>query len=523
MRCGCRLAFASLLAARAAGAAAPPGFALELMAPRVGSFSGAECRAEKPPALVFRWSTDTAPEPGETETVFASAFSGCTMKQLVLREARPRTMASGVFPEQGEPDADARRLFDALAGAEPPCGGDTGSETQATVCVEIARAGSTETFTAGAPLRLDSKPPAAPVDVTVEPLDGALRAAWRMPSGESAQRYRVHVTLARGEPRTVDTLPGDPPQRQVTGLENGVGCTVEVSAFDDAGAQGNEGARSSPVVATPRPAEGFWERYRRMGGADQGGCGSAAAGLPALVALAGRLRRRRLAEGIAFLLALLLRPSAGLAAETDPGRDSVLRFFVSVNGAAFRPEVDAEPGLAGTPYADVFGSERPVLARLEAGAGAATAVGTLSAHLSAGRWRVEGRAREPGGDVLRRDATWLQLVPFSATLRWRGDFLARRGVPLVPFALAGWGLARWSTGRDATTAGGSGYAGGAEYGGGVELVLDALDPSAADSFLRDHRVRSTSLALEWRGAQWRGSGGLRLDGGGFGLALLLVL
>ncbi len=134
-------------------------------------------------------------------------------------------------------------------------------------------------------------PPAVP-SCDVAPLDGALRVS----SSAGSDVNLTHAELREqgvGDFAEVASFTPDQGSVKVGGLQNGT--PYEVRCFADDGV-GNNSDRSGVVVATPVASDGFYENYRRLGGEEKGGCGSAlpaALGLPLVMGAYRLLRRKR--------------------------------------------------------------------------------------------------------------------------------------------------------------------------------------------------------------------------------------
>lgn len=509
------LAF-GLMAGLVAGSAR--GFEVRLLAPAGASFSGPECLSPGSPEAALAWSTPTQPAVGETEHLFVAPAADCARSLLELRPATPRTVASGVYPLPGERPITARRLFDALESAPPDCGGAGGVDASVAICVVVSKQDGTTT-TSAATLRLDSEAPDAPTGLTAMALDGAVQVSWELPTDTELRRWRVTVTDSAGGAREVDVEASGDPSVRIDGLANDVEHRVEVVGFDLSGGDGNASAPSGPLVFTPRASEGFWGRYERLGGGERGGCASAEGStLVFAVALASLLRRRCRAW-----LVLLSLPAAARAEDPFASRDHAFRPGIALHATMFRPAIDRESGLSGTPYADLFGDSRPLLWRLEAGLENDAWLGVVSVRAGAGWWRVDGASRLGATDTPAGDPTALRLVPLSLSAQWSLDAVRDAWrAPIVPFLRAGFAGTAWSAERGEQVER-SGWAFGGELGGGVELVLDALDPAAAASAGRLYGLHRTVLVLEWHQVWARGRGGLVLDGGGVGASLGVTL
>ncbi len=136
-------------------------------------------------------------------------------------------------------------------------------------------------------------PPSGPSSFDVTPLDGALKVSA---SASSSDVSLIHVEMRQqgvGDFAEVASFTPDQGNARISGLQNGT--PYEVRVFDDDGV-GNYSDRTGAIVATPVASDGFYETYRRLGGEDTGGCGSAlpgAVGLPLVLGAYRLLRRKR--------------------------------------------------------------------------------------------------------------------------------------------------------------------------------------------------------------------------------------
>jgi len=134
--------------------------------------------------------------------------------------------------------------------------------------------------------------PLSPTLNSVTPQDAALVVNV----SASSDANLVHVELrplGQGDFAEVATFTPDKNSVRVTGLQNGT--TYEVRVFVDDGV-GNNSPPSATLTATPVASDGLFQTYRRDGGTETGGCGSALpAGLGVPLVLGGYrwLRRKR--------------------------------------------------------------------------------------------------------------------------------------------------------------------------------------------------------------------------------------
>jgi hypothetical protein len=165
------------------------------------------------------------------------------------------------------------------------------------VCVFTSGTNTNPIATGSVPLDLVS--PAAPVLVSVSGGDGSLTAVWTLGTGSadagttgSANNFTVTATPADGSPgqRSTTFTGAGTTSGRVTGLINGVLYNVTVTALTIGS---NPSPPSNELPGTPVVVNDFWRLYQNAGGREQGGCGTGAAGLAALLALAPLLWRKR--------------------------------------------------------------------------------------------------------------------------------------------------------------------------------------------------------------------------------------
>lgn len=76
----------------------------------------------------------------------------------------------------------------------------------------------------------------------------------------------------------VRNISGSKRGHRLEGLSNFVEYRVAVRVVDD---KGNQSEFSAPRVGIPLPSDGFWERYKRAGGDELGGCSATSGAAPA--------------------------------------------------------------------------------------------------------------------------------------------------------------------------------------------------------------------------------------------------
>ena len=143
------------------------------------------------------------------------------------------------------------------------------------------------------PIQYRGLPPPGPSSFDVAALDSALKVNV---SASLTDVAIIHVEMRQagvGDFAEVATFSPAVGNAKISNLQNGT--AYEVRAYDDDGV-GNFSAYTDVITATPVASDGFYETYRRLGGEDTGGCGSAlpaALGLPLVVGLYRLLRRKR--------------------------------------------------------------------------------------------------------------------------------------------------------------------------------------------------------------------------------------
>lgn len=342
----------------------------------------------------------------------------------------------------------------------------------------------------------------------------------------------------------------------ITDAVNGTEYKVAVAGVDDLG---NPGVLTQVVCVSPVAVDDFFTKYRDQGG--QGGCvnGCVVAGdsrfdwiglVAGAIGVAGLARRRsrRAAARVALPLFVLggawLLPRAAMAQNAViPDNDwrhqsraveepSNTQFAFEVRFAPYWPDVDSEPGLTGTPYADTFGTDPrfyfglefdylplriPYLGMIGPGIGWGYTWASANARLSectADQRDADGRCPESA------DETSLSIMPMHASVVLRADELMRRtGVPLVPHAKFGFGWAYWSSSKTAGQSEVPDPAGGADplvagdvtiglnVALGLSLALNWLDGRSAGSLRESTGIGHTYLFAEWMDAILNGFGG----------------
>ncbi|NMO20964.1 hypothetical protein HPC49_28165 [Pyxidicoccus fallax] len=194
----------------------------------------------------------------------------------------------------------------------------------------------------------------------------------------------------------------------------------------------------------------------------------------------------------------------------------------------YKPLVDDEEGLTGSPYKDTFGDESMLLFEAELQRFFYQGVGTAGVGLSAGYAEKYAPARLASG-AEAAEQTALKVVPINLNLFYKFDYAAFEwGIPFVPYGKMGLIYTPWwvNKGEERESVPGR-KASGAEWGwnatGGIAFMLDVLEPRFARDFDSDLGVNHSYLFAEYTYADVNNFGGGGLDLSSrrwmFGLAL----
>jgi hypothetical protein len=194
----------------------------------------------------------------------------------------------------------------------------------------------------------------------------------------------------------------------------------------------------------------------------------------------------------------------------------------------YKPLIDEEEGLGGTPYRDFFGDESLLLFEAELQRYLYQGIGTAGIGLSAGYGEKFAPARLAGG-APASEQTAIKVIPLGVNAFYKFDYAAFEwGIPLVPYGKLGliytpW----WITKGNGTEVVGNVKGSGGKWGwgatGGLAFMLDVLEPRFARDFDSDLGVNHSYLFAEYTYADVNnfGAGGLNLSSRRwmFGLAL----
>lgn len=217
---------------------------------------------------------------------------------------------------------------------------------------------------------------------------------------------------------------------------------------------------------------------------------------------------KRLGGALALLLATApataaLAQQSGLA-EAAPSLDSARDFYLEFNGGKFRPAVDGQSGLSGTPYKDIFGRNQMWVFGAEFDYEIWQGFGTVAAGLAADYAVVYGHGIVAKTGEAAPDVTSLNTLPVRLLAVYRFDLLARRwGIPLIPFGKVGLAYTFWwvtngdgsiaSFGNEQALGGKWGY----ELAGGLALELNFIDPWLSRELDQEFGVNSVTVQAQF--------------------------
>jgi hypothetical protein len=194
--------------------------------------------------------------------------------------------------------------------------------------------------------------------------------------------------------------------------------------------------------------------------------------------------------------------------------ESPQNFALELRFGPYRPDVDSDPALTGTPYRDIFGTTPRVAVGVELDWQLLRIpyVGTLGPGLGLGYTSISEKAPISGSTELSGQDTSLNVFPFWGVGVLRADVFARQWkIPLVPYAKAGLGFAFWRSYTDAGTSSTGGVAGkgntfGTYLGLGLAFHLNALDEYTARNFDSTFGVNNTYVFFEYYSLDLTGFG-----------------
>lgn len=170
----------------------------------------------------------------------------------------------------------------------------TGADEDIILCIKGMSSGGADLGWARGKLRLSRTRPATPTISRVGPGEQALTVDWSAPNPGVLETYEAQASTDPSFSATATVFSSGRvvgTRARIEDLQNFVEYSVRVFAFSDADNPSLE--PSNVVTGIPVPVNDFFEYYDVLGGVEQGGCGSGAAGLIALAGVAALLVFRR--------------------------------------------------------------------------------------------------------------------------------------------------------------------------------------------------------------------------------------
>jgi hypothetical protein len=223
---------------------------------------------------------------------------------------------------------------------------------------------------------------------------------------------------------------------------------------------------------------------------------------------------------LAFLVAGALATWPAVAGAQErraaPSNDPNSTIAVEMRLGPYRPNVDSDPALRGTPYQDLFGGSRRFMIGLEVDWEALHIkhLGSFGLGGWIGYTKATGTAFVTKTGLPSDEGTGLWVMPFAALAVARFDVVARETfLPIVPYAKFGVGSSLWqaTNGRGTAVADkdqtiGRGHTNGLIYAVGAMVMLDFLQPQTAKTFRVEQGVNHTYLFAEWTVTSFNGLG-----------------
>jgi len=274
-------------------------------------YTKAECESTSF-GVTLNWSipAGTTIPTGATYRIVVSASSGCdeTSSALVVASGiTPDTSGTDTtgatnqrYPKAGQP-TNTLTVNSFVSKASLTCSNNLSVYT----CVQLVEGATVRAKTDILQLQVLDGPPSTPTNVTVAPGDAALNVSWLEGTGGTVptDHYLVQAFTLSCDPATttpptdcLDTLASQDTTAsrsiRLPGLTIGTTYGVVVYAYS---ATGTPSEVSGVATGTPIVVLNYWDKYKAMGGLEEGGCGSGSAGLLSLLAVAGLVRvlRRR--------------------------------------------------------------------------------------------------------------------------------------------------------------------------------------------------------------------------------------
>jgi hypothetical protein len=205
--------------------------------------------------------------------------------------------------------------------------------------------------------------------------------------------------------------------------------------------------------------------------------------------------------------ALLFSAHAGAVELGTPATEHPFRspqnFAFELRFSPYYPQVDDDPALKNKPFETNFGTKSRFFigAELDWQTLRIPHLGTIGPALGVGYVGMSRTVQTVSGRT-SGDETSLSIYPFWGIAVLRADVFWRdAGIPFVPYAKAGFGVALWrasNSGGTSVTNGvsGKGHTFGTNVALGVALALDALDKGASRNMDNATGINNTYLFLE---------------------------
>jgi hypothetical protein len=194
----------------------------------------------------------------------------------------------------------------------------------------------------------------------------------------------------------------------------------------------------------------------------------------------------------ALLAAALLAVAGAARAAESPRWGSF-----ELSGGTYKPDVDAEFNGAETPFQDAFGTGYGWMLRAGGSWTVFRRAGSLEVGLASGYFWKTGHGQDEVTGSPSGDETSLRIIPVSAMVTYRADFLAERyGIPFAPYGRAALERFHWWVNDGNGDRQESGATNGWSVTGGLALLLDIIDPSLAREADRDTGINHTYLFFE---------------------------
>lgn len=233
------------------------------------------------------------------------------------------------------------------------------------------------------------------------------------------------------------------------------------------------------------------------------------------------------------LLLCLVSNSASAQLVESAYEPSPRRWMFELKFGPYKPNVDAEPGLSGKPYREIFaclpGSSCKkrfpgwqLMSQVELDIELWQGHGTLGLGATWGFFRISGKSLvltdpdqpynpESNPYIRSGDDTTFNIMPFILQVVYRWDYAARKWhVPLVPYVKGGAVYSIWwieKADRDLARFSSGGKARGGTFGyqvnAGLSFQIDMLEPSAAKRMDQESGINHTYIFVEFVHSQVR--------------------